>query len=254
MEKNTGIVLKKCAQRSKIIFILDYKIGKIKCVTTKDNIITGSVISYYAKESKSIQLIDSIELLYVPFETAIDDILFLHHILEICDLFLPIQSQAKEVFELIIYLYKSEKETNNSQENNSQENNSQIKSRTRKKLFIFKLLTLLGVYPEEVKFQTPYFYNLATESIDNIIVKTLNLKEEQELNNWLHCCITIQQEFSKFKTVNFLYQPTQPQDKPEQAKTSHVKTSQVKPAQIELNASESNKENVTCIKKKVSSS
>lgn len=188
MEKNTGIVLKTCAQKNRIVFILDYKMGKIKCVPNKDNIITGSVISYFVKKDKSPYFIESVELLHVPFETAIDDILFLHHVLEICDLFLAMHNQAKEIFDLIIHLYKFEK---------------QIKCNNKKKLFIFKLLTLLGLYPEETRFQTPYFHNLATESIDNIILKNLNLECEKELNNWLHCCITGQQEFSKFKTVNF---------------------------------------------------
>jgi hypothetical protein len=190
VEKNTGIVLKICAKKNRIIFVLDYKMGKIKCIPNKDNILTGSVISYFMTNNRSPYLIEAIELLHVPFETAIDDILFLHHILEICDLFLPMQNQAKEIFDLIIHLYKFEK---------------QIKCKIKKKLFIFKLLTLLGLYPEEARFQTPYFHGLATESIDNVILKNLNLEEEKELNNWLHCCITIQQEFSKFKTVNFLY-------------------------------------------------
>ena len=190
MEKNIGIVLKQCAQKNRIIFVLDYKMGKIKCIPNKDNILTGSIISYFVTKDRSPFFIESIELMHVPFEMAIDDILFLHHILEICDLFLPMQHQAKEIFDLIVHLYKFE---------------ATIKQRSQKKLFIFKLLTLLGVYPEESRFQTPYFHSLATESIDNIIVKNLNLEDEQELSNWLHCCITMQQEFSKFKTVSFLY-------------------------------------------------
>lgn len=190
MEKNIGIVLKQCSQKNNTIFVLDYKNGKIKCIHNKNNILTGSIINYFITNNKSPYFIESIELLQTPFEIATDDILFLHHILEICDIFLPTQHQAKEIFNLIVNLYKFE---------------SEIKNRNKKKLFIFKLLTLLGIYPEKTRFRTAYFNYLATESIDNIILKNLNLKDEQELNNWLHCCMTDQQEFSKFKTVNFLY-------------------------------------------------
>jgi hypothetical protein len=194
VEKNIGIVLKQCSQKNNIIFVLDYKNGKIKCIHNKNNILTGSIINYFITNNKSPYFIESIELLQAPFEIATDDILFLHHILEICDLFLPAQHQAKEIFNLIVNLYKFE---------------SEIKNRNKKKLFIFKLLTLLGIYPEEARFRTAYFHCLATESIDNIILKNLNSEDEQELNNWLHCCITVQQEFSKFKTINFIYHPIQ---------------------------------------------
>lgn len=190
MEKNTGIVLKKCMPKNNTAFLLDYKIGKIKCITNADCIITGSVINYFVKNNKNPYIIESIELLYVPFEIASTDLLFLHHVLEICDQFLPIQSQTIEIFELIKYLYTFEKE---------------IKCKTKKKLFIFKLFTLLGIYPEDRKFQTPYFNNLATESIDKIISKNLDLECEQELNNWLHFCVARQSEFSSLKTINFLY-------------------------------------------------
>jgi len=80
-----------------------------------------------------------------------------------------------------------------------------IKCDSNKKLFLFKLLTILGLYPEGINFQTPHFHTLATTSIDTIISKNLHLKSKRNLQQWLHCCMTLQPEYSDFKTINFLY-------------------------------------------------
>lgn len=190
MEKNTGIILKTCQNKNRIAFVLDYNLGKVKCIPNNDNIITGSLVNYGLKNNKTPYLIESIELLHVPFIIANNDILFLHHVLEICDLFLAFENKANEIFDILIYLYKNE---------------NQFLEINKKKLFLLKLFTLFGLYPEEVEFQTSYFHNLAIESIDKIMTKNLDLNSIYAINKWLIRCISTQQEFSKIKTINFLY-------------------------------------------------
>lgn len=196
MKKKIGIILKKYQPQKKTICVLDSELGKIKCIPniqSIQNIVLGSLIQYYITNNRSpyfISSISSMEIIHIPFDIAISDITFLHHILEVCNQFIPINSPAEEIFILISYLYLS---------------SHKIKCKMKKKLFLFKLFTLLGIYPEGEKFQTLYFYKLATESIDTIISKNLNLESEKNLDNWLQYCLKSQPEFSNFKTVNFLY-------------------------------------------------
>jgi len=190
MIKNTGIVLKKYFPLKKTISILDKDIGKIQCIPKKKCLPNGSIVSYLITKRKNRYLIENIEILYVPFNTAIDDIFFFHHILEICYYFIPQGAQNAEAFSLIHYLYYF---------------GYRIKYIIDKKLFLFKLFIFLGLYPEGEKFQTPIFHKLAIESIDTLLDKKLHLGIEKDLDMWLHLCVQVHPMFRHLKTINFLY-------------------------------------------------
>jgi len=190
VKKNIGIILKKYQPKKKTIAILDKNAGKIKCVPNKEDLPLGALIQYFIKNNRSPYFLENIEIIHIPFDVAIDDILFFHHVLETCYNFIPYHCPADQVFELLKYLYLC---------------GNSIKCNNNKKLFLFKLFTILGLYPEGVKFQTPFFHALAITSIDTIISKNLHLNSENKLDAWLHYCMTMHPEFSKFKTINFLY-------------------------------------------------
>jgi len=204
VKKNIGIILKRYQPKKRTISILDRELGKIRCVPRNQNIVLGSLVAYTITSNQSPKrltssgltnnrlpyFIQEVEILHIPFETAIDDILFFHHVLELCYSFIPPQCPAAEIFEIIKYLYFFP---------------NMIKYNIDKKLYLFKLFTLLGLHPEGVQFQTPSFHNLATKSIDSIVSEHLHLKSEIEIDSWLRCCIATQPKFSNFKTINFLY-------------------------------------------------
>jgi len=190
MKRNIGIILKKYQPQKQVISILDKSLGKIRCTPGNQNVVLGSLASYFISSNRSFYFIQNIEILHIPFKIAIDDILFLHHVLELCYQFIPPQCPSGEIFDLIKYLFFFP---------------NMIKYDIDKKLFLFKLFTLLGLYPEELQFQTPYFHDLATKSIDTIIAQHLHLKSEIEIDNWLRCCIKIQPQLGSLKTINFLY-------------------------------------------------
>ena len=190
MKKYIGIILKKYQPKKNTFAILDKDLGKIKGVSGNQNIVLGSLVSYQIKNQRSLYFIQNIEILHIPFETAVNDILFLHHILELCYYFIPYQCPSLEVFALVKYLYFF---------------SHMIKSKENKNAFLFKLFTLLGLYPEELQFRTSYFHDLAIQSIDTIVSKNLHLKSEKEIDNWLRCCIKVHPQFSNLKTVKFLY-------------------------------------------------
>ena len=190
MKKNIGIVLKNHFPTNKTISILDKDLGKIRCRIKKKNISVGSIISYTIVSKKIWCLLDGVEVLYIPFETAIDDILFLHHILEMCYYFIPAESKNTEAFKLISYLYYF---------------GYKIKYIIDKKLFLFKLFLFLGLYCEGKRFQTPRFHTLAIKSIDTLIDKQLHLKIEKDLDMWLYACVSTHPMFRSLKTIDFLY-------------------------------------------------
>ncbi|MCX5922704.1 MAG: hypothetical protein NTX86_05265 [Candidatus Dependentiae bacterium] len=190
MEKNKGIVLKTYLPQKCKIVVLDNEIGKIVVVPNRQDISYGACIMYSIREQHNCSFIYDIELIDSPLCLGKDDILFVHHILELCYYFIPAQSSVSPLFNLLILLYESRHVFEDS---------------VVKKLFLFKFFTTLGFYPEGQRFQTPYFHILASTSIDNLIGLTIDLKVEQELDFWLLHCISLHPCINNFKTVSFLH-------------------------------------------------
>lgn len=190
MEKNTGIVLKTYLPQKCKISVFDRELGKIVGVPTRTDLSSGSCITYFTHKSNSVYFIQAIEIIDMPMALAHDDILFLHHVLELCYYFIPAGSPMPRLFNLLLALYTSEKIIRNVQ---------------LKKIFLFQLFSMLGLYPEGSNFQTPYFHRLALTSIDMVELQTLDLVIEQELDAWLLSCIAVHPCAHNFKTVSFLY-------------------------------------------------
>lgn len=185
MGKNSGIVLKK---RINQLVVLDSQMGKVGFVSTNENICVGALICYQRVPRKHL-LISDIETVIVPIGLAQDDILFLHHVLEVSFYFLSNESPAPEVFYLIQFLYT-------------------YKMRPLpllfKKVFMAKLLLVCGEYQEDKVFHATYFQMLISESVDIIVNRGLNLEFERCLDEWLLKCISRHPKIEQFKTVYFL--------------------------------------------------
>ena len=170
--------------------MLDSQLGKIVCVPrTGKQIATGALISYDIAHQTSLYFIHSIELLYIPFDLARDDILFLHHVFELCYYFVPVGSSPHPSFALLRFLYTTGYKLSNT---------------FLKKVFLFKLFTLLGIYPEEKEFSNPYFNYLVALSVDMIVNESVDLEVERELERWLNKCVLIHPCVEYFKTTYFL--------------------------------------------------
>lgn len=188
LEKHTGIILKTYFPQKRKIAILDCKLGKIEAVPADIRLGVGSLIEYYARPQGKIYFLESVQVLDVPLRLGKTDILFLHHVLEICYFGVPFGSCVSEIFDMVDFLYAL----------------SEPIEYHYKIAFIFKLLTTIGIYPYESRFQQPLFYNLAIESIDSIAVKSLDLKVQQELHSWIYAGISEHPLVKNFKTINFL--------------------------------------------------
>jgi hypothetical protein len=189
MEKKTGIILKTFFPKKMKMVVLDQQLGKIEGVPPHDNFTCGSLLSYYAQARGPVYFLHTISLMDVPLWLAKDDILFLHHVLEICYMCVPFGSTAPEIFNLIYQLYEEFKIPH---------------GKEFKIAFLFKLLILLGMHPDESHFQDPSYYLLARESIDTIINKSIDLDTKEALHEWVRSCIAIHPLIHVFKTVHFL--------------------------------------------------
>lgn len=189
MEKSSGIVLRVPSGNYYQYVVMDKKVGKIMVTASRYILQRGSLIQYIARRERAYWIFDSVDVLHVPYEIAKNDILFLHHLLELCYYCLPVGSCAREVAEIFDMLYI----------------HVMPLSRVFKKIIIFKLLLQLGMYPDEVTLKTYRFHAFATESIDTIEQAILHLDIEKDLDQWLYSCVASHPHAKYFKTLS-LYQ------------------------------------------------
>ena len=80
----------------------------------------------------ALYIIDDMNIHETPMALARHDILFLHHVLELCCQLIPVNSCVDGIFDLLMHLYSTQIYTGSVQ---------------YKKIFLLKLLTRLGIYP-----------------------------------------------------------------------------------------------------------
>lgn len=189
MKTSTGIVLKKHFPRKQTITVLDKVWGKRIGVPPTQDICLGSLISYTTNQSTNVVFMHSLERHAVPLSLARNDLLFFHQVLELCYYFIPLQSPAPDVFHLVSLLCYDRAVT--------------LKP-LQKKVFLAKLFALLGVHPDEQKFQHDYFHYLRHGSIDTLTDQVLHLGIENTLDSWLRACISLHPYRNSFNTYHFL--------------------------------------------------
>lgn len=188
-EKNKAIVLKTYLPQKYKLCVLDSDLGKVMTVPNRSDIGNGALILYFPREQQMLYFMHGIEIIDSPLMLAKEDILFIHHVLELCYFFVPIGERVPQLFVLLMALYTSQ---------------TLLHTIIAKKVFLFQFFACLGLYPEGARFQTPYFHQLAMASIDNIALSPIDLVIEQELDEWLRSCIALHPCTHNFKTVHFL--------------------------------------------------
>ncbi len=149
----------------------------------------GTLLSYHTQLRGNLYFLHTVERLDMPLELARDDILFLHHAIELIYFCAPFSSAAPEIFALLYQLYQP----------------SPVKLAADFKIaYLFKLLITLGMHPEESQFHDPFYYLLAREPIDTIIKKSIHLDIKQALHEWVRACVLVHPLIHAFKTVHFL--------------------------------------------------
>lgn len=189
MNTHIGIVLKKNIPAKRTIVLLDKELGRIEYVTLVENICLGALIQYQVRCVGSMSIVEQIEKIDIPLLRSQEDILFFHHVLELCFHFIPYTTSVIEIFTLLHYLYTAD---------------FLGRSLHHKKIFLVKFFTLLGIYPEDKQIHEPWLYRIAGASIDMIIEQDLHLESSADINTWLRGCIGMHPRSDVFKTIHFL--------------------------------------------------
>ena len=187
--KQQAIVLYTFGNKDQKVALLDSQYGKIMCYIPERSLSIGAHIEYQLIKKRRHSTAYMIEVIRMPFAVARSDILFLHHVLEVCYHFIPEGVVASDVFTLVEYMYR--------------QNDTLIRS-VSKKLYMSKLFILFGIYPEESYIRFNYWQMLLVESIESILEKSMDSAIEHELNVWLRSCIQVHPLVHTFKTLEFL--------------------------------------------------
>jgi len=186
---SVGIILRKNELLPYKIVLLDKIQGKMECINAHATLPIGALITYNIKKQGSTHFISDSTLIYVPLVLASQDVLFLHHILELMYYFTTIGNCSARLFDLFAFLYSREHTPFTIQE---------------KKFFLFKMLNSIGNIPEINNHTTKlisYLNTITIEQLDTIILSTI---DEKALDRWLWCCIWQHPYVNEFKTIHFL--------------------------------------------------
>lgn len=188
--KHIGIVLKEKPYKA-AFFIFDRELGTIEVVPEVryvHRLCRGALITYTVQMHKGMYQIKALDILHVPLELAQEDILFLHHLLEMCFFFIPSGIQHSTVFDFLLKIYKM---------------HYIYEDVVIKKLLLVKFFMLIGMHPE-IK-SASGLGTIALLPIDAIpgTLSTLCISEA-EINSWLAECMYMHPHASVFKTIRFV--------------------------------------------------
>ncbi len=133
--RHMGIVLRSRSAYKRTLTILDDRLGKIECFGAyKRHLSHGALIEYQVTHRGVRYLLTEVKILDMPLVWARDNFTFFHHVLELCDAFLPWDSHCESVFQLIYRMYRQPNYVNTAE---------------AQKLFLYSFFQKVGVFPEE---------------------------------------------------------------------------------------------------------
>ena len=190
--KKEGIVLRAPTPTQPSITVLDAVSGKLRCFIhhkSHNSYAAGLRIEYVTTHFGHTLYLEQGELISSPFDLARDDILFIHHLLELCDRFMPIDSPAPEIWSLLLQLYTWDVRT---------------LVFTHKLFFLSRLVLLLGLHERYPVLELPVLEQLLSFSVDRVPWPTLDLDSQRSLRVWLVETILCHIPSEQFTTLSFL--------------------------------------------------
>lgn len=189
MKLHTGLVLFSFYPKKYKVALLDNKLGRIDAALMAPRVKTGTLLEYNLSGRHGRYLVDHISIIDLPLSLAREDILFLHHVLELAFHFIPIGSCINGIFALLILLYKAR---------------STAWNVTVKKIFLCKLFLALGVHQESETMHMRWIKEIEAISLNNDAIKKLDISCIEAIDLWLAQCVAQHPYSQKFKTIKFL--------------------------------------------------
>jgi len=187
--RHTGIVLRNYEPKSSKIALIDKLLGRVDGVVLSSTVCVGSLLHYDVKPGKGVYLLEQVSIDDLPLALARSDLLFLHHVLELCYYFIPIGSCIAGIFELLEFLYTVDYSTCDEQ---------------AKKLYVLKLLASIGMYPEVPKKHEQIIGQLLAVPVDMLVHTTLDETQQKIVHDWLCWCVADHPYIEQFNTMRFL--------------------------------------------------
>ncbi len=188
MYDRVGIVLKKLSLHK--VALLDTRVGRVDAVAIKPPGL-GALIQYTVEREKgSLYFLERCSIVDWPFFLGRSDILFWHHVLELCYYFMPVGSDAPQLFELLSFLYTVDKESRWGIQ--------------AKKLYLFRLLSSIGIQVESPRIPAIKLHQFMTMGLAHMSEEVVEDESEKILDEWLRVCVAEHPAIEQFKTIHFL--------------------------------------------------
>lgn len=172
-----------------MIVVLDAEAGKIRCLPDGMPLCVGDLLTYYVTKKRQLLTLCALDRIALPLTLAHTELLFFHHVLEICNYCILPGMSMPGVFSLLEALYKTPVQQVNV---------------TFKKCFLAKLFVLLGMYPEGPLGRHASFYTLIALPLDSIPNEAMLDDIGDRLHVWLRSCVLEHPQMQNFNTIHFL--------------------------------------------------
>lgn len=181
-----GIVLRSFPEKSRIT-ILDRFFGKQTALCFQPPA-SGSCIVYERSGQGNQARIVIREIIQVPLILARNHLIFLHKLFEICEVSLPLESSAHDVFALLMWVCS--------------DMHAHITERIQD-FILAKLFVLLGLHTSYSVVCEACIILIHTTSVDTLYNLALDSKCVEQLKSWLYHCISEQLAEQNLKTRIF---------------------------------------------------
>lgn len=106
VDQHTAIVLRASSAHTSLVTLFDNRLGKIQGITTRGLTLShGAMISYSPIKKGIRYFLQDVSLVQMPLDWARENFLFFHHVLELCEHFIPWESRSDGLFLLVSFLY-----------------------------------------------------------------------------------------------------------------------------------------------------
>ncbi len=187
-----GIVLRSFMPYKHKVSLFEFSLGRIEGMLQNQHLLSkamhGALVQFRVEEVQSFYRFHDFELIALPHPWVMEDIYFLHHLLELTDYFVPFGEFSESLGLVFMYLFQE---------------CPCIDRELFKKIIVAHFFVVLGVYPENVEFFPTSFFRLISGSVDSMLEATWDVQQVHMLTHWLESCIKVHPYAHQFKTVLF---------------------------------------------------
>ncbi|QQR53848.1 hypothetical protein IPH25_03210 [bacterium] len=154
----------------------------------------GGMITYFLKNRYNNYYLEHYKIESLPLSAGKKDIVFLHTVFDIIYAFTPLYNPMPAIFRHLTLLYDEKMIL-------------YYDTAIWKKIFLARLLWLLGLYQEENMLALAFLKKIEHIPIDMISIETLDLALNKALDQWINDVLTVYQRMNgknKIFNIDFL--------------------------------------------------